>query len=242
MIDPSDESWGLLALVAAMFFVFSQKAIEKREVRKFAQLPALLTVLIYMLLFQEIPMIFSAALAMLALSFFLSRQYYDSFLKPGICGLMIIALPLISSFQFYLGYPMRLLAAHLTSPLMQLAGFSCHVEGVVIHCNEIAVVVDAPCSGIRMGWVAYFFCYFLSCHYNFNLKKTLLCMTAASVSILLANVIRACSLVHIEMSAKPFPDYFHDLVGLLSFALLAGLLCFFASSINRRTLCSKLSS
>lgn len=240
MLDPSDESWGVIALITAIFFVLTrQKTLPSNS----NLLPCLCFLMLYISIYHFVLPIISACVAMLALALFMSQRYYGKWLQPGIMGLMVISLPLISSFQFYLGYPLRLVASHLCLPFLSLAGFNAYVEGVVIHCNNTMIVVDAPCTGIRMGWVAFYLCYFLATYYNFNLKKTLLCMSTTSFCVLVANVLRACSLVHMECGSFNFPAYMHDVIGIMSFTCLAVALCLIAAKLNKKEdACLKLSS
>jgi len=230
MLDPTDESWGFIALCTAIVFVLSKRSLS---VNKVNLLPVFCVLLTYILAYAFVPPIIRACLAMVSVGLLVSNQYFGRTIQPGIVGLLVISLPLISSFQFYLGYPLRLLASHLSIPFLHLTGCNAYVEGVIIHCNNSMIVVDAPCTGIRMGWVAFFLCYFLATYYNFNVKKTLLTMSGTSFCVLVGNVVRATSLVHVEVGNAKFPSWTHEAIGILSFVFVSASLCFFASKLNK---------
>ncbi len=71
-------------------------------------------------------------------------------------GLLLLALPLVSSLQYYGGYPLRVLTAELSAWLLQGAGFAAQRSGASMVVNGQLVIVDAPCSGVQMVWMAYF--------------------------------------------------------------------------------------
>src|SRR5439155_398904 len=73
-----------------------------------------------------------------------------------LAGLAVLALPLVSSLQFYAGYPLRVLTAQLSTWGLQLAGVAAARSGSAMTVEGRLIVVDAPCSGVQMVWMAYF--------------------------------------------------------------------------------------
>ena len=70
-------------------------------------------------------------------------------------GLAVLALPLLSSLQFYAGYPLRVITAEASRWLLA-PGFSVAREGSSLLIDGRLVIVDAPCSGVQMVWLGYF--------------------------------------------------------------------------------------
>ncbi|RYF64052.1 MAG: exosortase Q, partial [Comamonadaceae bacterium] len=79
---------------------------------------------------------------------------------PGVAalpvlGLAVLALPLLSSLQFYAGYPLRVITAELSQWLL-MPFFTVAREGASLWISGRLVIVDAPCSGVQMVWLGYF--------------------------------------------------------------------------------------
>lgn len=70
-------------------------------------------------------------------------------------GLSVLALPLLSSLQFYAGYPLRVVTAEASRWLLA-PGFEVAREGATLMVDGRLVIVDAPCSGVQMVWLGYF--------------------------------------------------------------------------------------
>lgn len=232
MLDPTDESWGALSLCVAVLLVWrGGKICSDRLLSR----GCLIFLALYGVTQPWIPSILQACLAMISIGFFVSQRYFGSLIRPGIMGLFVVSLPVISSFQFYLGFPLRWMAAQLCIPLLQLAGFAASAQGVVIQCEGQSILVDAPCSGIRMGWAAFFLCFILVEHHQLSLKKCLLSMSATSALVLMGNVIRSTALVHVEMGGGFFelPPWSHEAVGMISFGMIACLMSLVVPRIQR---------
>jgi len=61
---------------------------------------------------------------------------------------MVLALPLVSSLQFYAGYPLRLITAQASTWLLQAGGWTAARSGTAMLVDGRLVIVDAPCSGL----------------------------------------------------------------------------------------------
>ncbi len=73
-----------------------------------------------------------------------------------LAGLALLALPLLASLQFYAGYPLRVLTAELSAWAAAGRGLAAERSGAAMVVNGHLVIVDAPCSGVQMAWLAYF--------------------------------------------------------------------------------------
>ena len=61
-------------------------------------------------------------------------------------GLVALALPVLPSLQFTLGYPMRVVSAALTAALLQAHGLAVMRQGTFLAWRNELVQFDAPCK------------------------------------------------------------------------------------------------
>ena len=94
----------------------------------------------------------SALLAFLALGFAWSLWRHGTPFRPWAVGLGLLGLPMASSLQFYLGYPLRVASGAVALVLLRLGGVAVDREGVYLRAGGELVMIDAPCSGMRMLW------------------------------------------------------------------------------------------
>ena len=74
----------------------------------------------------------------------------------AVIALFVLSLPLIASLQFYAGYPLRAMTAEGATQLLNLFGFDVARSGVAMSWEGRTILVDAPCSWVRMLWTASF--------------------------------------------------------------------------------------
>lgn len=225
LTDGSDEPWGILAVVAVLALV----ARDRRELAPpsrsaLAASGALAIAAAIAQLF--VPPIFAAALAMLALAAFLASALPQRPAAP-LTTLLLLALPVIASLQFYLGYPLRALTAHAAAPLLQAAGFDVHAAGASLQWRETTVLVDPPCAGIGMLWLGSFVAALLSYLNGASVRRTAINALGAAVLVLVANILRNAALFFPEAGIVHWPDLAHRAVGLAAFALAIGPLVVF---------------
>lgn len=217
--DGSDEPWCVLALLAAFALILRGGETSTRQMTSFA-IPAALLVA-YAAAAVWLPPIFGAAFAFLAVGSSLLYWRHGSFFDAGIWGLLLLGTPLMASVQFYLGYPLRVVAGRLAAPLIHLSGFTVTVEGTLLNWGGRLVEIDAPCSGIRMLWAGMFLTCVLAAAYRLPPRTTLVYGAAAAAAVVLANVMRAAALFYIEAEILAFPPWAHAAVGLVVFAWMA---------------------
>jgi exosortase/archaeosortase family protein len=148
----------------------------------------------------------------------------------------------VPSLQFYLGYPLRLLVAGLTAPMLRMGGFAVVQEGTCLNWAGQLIWIDAPCSGVRMLWVGLYLAFTLVCIYQLRLSKTLVVLIAALFAIIVGNVFRAIALFYLESGVFPMPAWAHDYTGLVAFALVATGIVATVHFIRREKLCGELLS
>src|SRR5262245_63265621 len=115
---------------------------------------------------------------------------------------------------------MRAVVAAIAAPMLQLNGFAVVAEGACLNWNGDLILIDAPCSGVKMLWTGFYLTFTLACYYKLNAKRTALACIAAFVAIISSNTFRAAALFYVEAGAVnlPLPDWTHEGVGVVIFA------------------------
>ena len=140
--------------------------------------------------------------------------------RAPMVGLVVLALPLVSSLQYYGGYPLRVLTAQLSAWGLQLAGIAAGRSGASMLVRGQLVIVDAPCSGVQMVWMAYFcacaFSAFTSLRDGAFLKR----LPFIGALVLLGNVLRNSLLVALQSRPQGLDAALHQTIGLAALALV----------------------
>ena len=238
--DSTDQSWGLLALGSALLLVLSKKSSAHVIERPF-MIPTLV-VLLYVLTYPVFPPLARAGVAFTGIAVTVSLVRFGKPFHPGVLGLFWLSLPVVPSLQFYLGYPLRMLVAGLTAPILRLGGFAVVQEGTCLNWAGQLIWIDAPCSGIRMLWVGLYLAFTLVCIYELRLFRTLVLLTTALFAIIAGNVFRAVALFYLESGVFPMPAWAHDYTGLVAFALVATGIVAALYFIRKEKLCGELLS
>lgn len=145
--DGSDEPWGLLALLAGGGLLYIKRSAISFSDRGI--IAAIVALLIYSLTFAVLPPLGRAALGLLSLAL-LTRTLWTI---PGVWAVMFLSLPIMASLQFYIGYPMRIVAAIAAEAVLNFFNFEVVRRGTDLWRDGNVVGVDPPCSGIEMLWV-----------------------------------------------------------------------------------------
>ncbi len=198
-------------------------------------LPAML-LLCYSLSYHLLSPLPRAAIAVTAIAATVSAIRFGQRLHLGVWGLLLLALPVVASLQFYLGFPMRALVAKLAAPMLQLNGFAVAAEGASLNWNGDPILIDAPCSGVKMLWTGFYLTFALACYYRLNAKRTALACAAAFGAIIIGNTFRAAALFYVEAGAPNLrlPGWTHEGVGLVVFAATAIAIAWMAMKIYQR--------
>lgn len=133
-------------------------------------------------------------------------------------GLGILALPLMSSLQFFAGYPLRIVTAEISMHLLRLGGIAVTRDGSTLDLAGRLVMVDAPCSGIQMAWSAYFTACTAAAWLRLPDRCFLQRLLPLGAIVLAGNVVRNSVLVLKESGILPMPAWTHEGIGLLVFA------------------------
>ncbi len=136
-----------------------------------------------------------------------------------VLGLAVLALPLLSSLQFYAGFPLRVITAEASRWLLAPA-FEVQREAASLIVDGRLVIVDAPCSGVQMAWCGYFVACALALWAGRSNRHFLARLPLAGLVVLAGNILRNSVLVAFEGAGLALAPWLHEAIGL---ALLAAV-------------------
>ncbi len=166
------------------------------------------------------PPLFGALLAALACAAGLRAFLPAGQATLALAGLAVLALPLLSSLQFYAGHPLRLLTAQASTWVLQALGLAAQRTGTAMQVEGRLIIVDAPCSGVQMVWMAYFCACAVAAWRATGDRVLLRRLPWVGVLVLCGNVLRNSLLVGLEARQAAVSDAVHQGVGLV---VLAGV-------------------
>ena len=220
VMDGSDDPLGIAALLALLCVVAKMEP-QLRGAPKPGWLAASLvaTASATLAVFAAPPLI-GALLAALALA-----SGLRSFMPSGqavlpMAGLAVLSLPVVSSLQFYAGFPLRVVTAQLSTWLLQAAGFAAERSGTAMQVEGRLVIVDAPCSGVQMVWMAYFCACAVAAFSGLRDRQLLARLPWVGVIVLSGNVLRNSVLVALEAQRDAVSEAVHQGVGLVVLTLV----------------------
>ena len=214
-----DQPWGVAAFIAAiLFLILSRKPLPQNE--RSLWVPAAL-ILVYAATCFVLPPLARALIAFTAVAATASLLRFGKAFHAGLFGLFYLSLPTIPTLQFFGGYPLRIVVAELTAPILRIGGFAVVAEGTCLNWSGQLIWIDAPCSGIKMLWVGLLLTFVVLCFHELTLRKTLLLMPLVGIVIMGANVFRAVALFYIEAGFLDFPAWSHEYAGVIVFVLEA---------------------
>jgi exosortase/archaeosortase family protein len=229
-VDGSDEPWGVLALLTVIALCLRDRLRLEQPTR--AALVASCTLAVAAAVAHLVlPDLAAAALAMLALAVYLAHALRRP--AGALAILLLLALPLIASLQFYLGYPLRLLVAQASAGVLWLGGLEVQAAGAsIVHAGS-TVLIDAPCAGIGMLWLGSYVAALLSYLHGADGWQTARNGMLAALLVLLANIARNTVLFFPEAGLVQWPAWSHEAVGLVAVAAAIGPLALFISANSR---------
>ena len=219
LADKSNDYSGLLA-VATVVVVLARARVRKAPAYALA-LPALLTALYLFAVLGHASTAIAGALAVLALATLASAIWLGQRCDLPLVALSILALPLAATLQFYLGYPLRLLAGLLTATLLKLNGMAVVREGATLVWDGQTIAIDAPCSGVRMLWTGLYLAFALAALSGMRARSAALGALAAIGIVVIANAVRAAALFYVEAGIVKLDPWAHGAIGMLCFVAAA---------------------
>ena len=216
MSDGSDDPFGIVALSALSLMLWR----ERRQLSAAPRLPWLLLALLLCaatVLAPGLPPLARAVVAVLALFAGVLALRAPGQALLAWLGLGLLALPIMSSLQFFIGYPLRVLTAEVSAWLLRAGGLEVLRQGSTLEVAGQLVMVDAPCSGIQMAWVAYFTAFASAAWLRLSDRQLLRRLPLLGVLILAGNILRNSLLILQETGRLDWPGWMHEGTGLLVF-------------------------
>jgi exosortase len=223
--DGSDEPWGIVALLVALALSWPSSHRLTLKLEDPLLIAAAGLTFVYVAVFAFTPPLVRAVIAMSALACTWVSLTRCRERLPVVIALFALSLPVIASLQFYAGYPLRSLTAAGATAMLNLFGMMVERSGTAMLWQGRTVLVDAPCSGVRMLWTGAALCCVLASQRNVVTWRGLAAALAMVLPVaLFANAIRAALLFILETRSQPMPDFLHASVGVATFILAASLL------------------
>lgn len=166
------------------------------------------------------PPLLCALLGALALACGLAAWLPADAPRAPLAGLLVLALPLVASLQYYAGFPLRVLTAQASAWLLQVGGIAAERLGTTMLVDGRQVIVDAPCSGVQMAWMAYFAACAAAALTGRRDASFLRRLPVVGALVLAGNVLRNSLLVALEARPQGLDATVHEAIGL---AALAGV-------------------
>ncbi len=225
--DGGDEPWGLVALVAAV--LMTPRRVWRTPPTPWQALAAGGLVLAVTLLGGRMPALLQALLWIMALACVLAEGRG----APGRTALLGLSLPVVSTLQFYAGYPLRVVIAEMGRWWLALVGIPVERAGVVLCWSGGEVMVDAPCSGVRMLWTASCVAAGLAAAFGLRWPASLLLAVTTLAVVVVGNALRATLLFFTETGRWPNPAGVHSGIGAVLFALVVAVVWRVAARLGR---------
>ena len=220
LADGSDDPLGLAALLVLGLALW-RLAPRLRSAPSRAWLAvAMAGTLLATLAVMFAPPLLAACVAMLALVAGLCAFAPGGTPLLPLAGLSVLALPVVSSLQFYAGFPLRVVTAQLSTWALQAMGMAAERSGTAMLVEGRLVIVDAPCSGVQMVWMAYFCACTVAWWCGLDNRRFAKRLAFVGVIVLAGNVLRNSVLVVLEARQASVPALWHEAIGLVVLALV----------------------
>jgi exosortase/archaeosortase family protein len=221
--DGSDDPLGVAAAAALLVWLWR----AKDALRLAPQLPwlaaaAALTLAATAAWFVAPPLV-AALLAALALAAHLTAWLPPRAPRLALAGLALLALPVVASMQFYVGYPLRVFTAQFSAWLLQAFGVAAERTGAAMTVAGRLVIVDAPCSGVQMAWLAYFAGCAVAAYVPLRDANLARRLPLVGMLVLAGNVLRNTVLVALEARPQGLAPALHEAIGVVALVLVVGL-------------------
>jgi exosortase/archaeosortase family protein len=219
LTDGSDDPLGLLAVLTVLALML-RRAGELRVVPRAGWLAAAAvgTLGASVAGFFAPPLI-AALIGAAALAAGLTAWWPNDQPRLPLALLLVLALPLMASLQYYAGFPLRVLTAEASSALLQWAGFAAERSGTAMTVQGVLVIVDAPCSGVQMAWLGYFCAASVAAWRGLRDAAFAARLPGVGAIVLAANVLRNTLLVALEARPEGLDPPLHEAIGLGLLAL-----------------------
>ena len=217
----SPEEAASLALTVAFLGALGVTRRSK-EAMRLPLLPVALLLAAFAASYGMLPPIARAAIAIAATLFCGHLAAFKERPPIAFWGLVALALPVVPSLQFVLGYPMRLVCAALSVGLLQAHGLAVERQGTFLSWRDELIQFDAPCSGVNMLWAGLLLTLMGCVLFRFNVLKIMIAVALSLVLAIACNVLRATSLFYVEAGLLPHAQaWWHEGIGIAAFTVSA---------------------
>jgi len=220
LADGSDDPLGLAAIVVLGFALWRLAPRLRSAPSRAWLMVAMAATLLATLASMAAPPLLAACVAVLALVAGLCAFVPSGTPLLPLAGLSVLALPVVSSLQFYAGFPLRVVTAQLSTWALQLGGMAAERSGTAMLVEGRLVIVDAPCSGVQMVWMAYFCACTVAWWCGLDTRRFAKRLAFVGVIVLMGNVLRNSVLVVLEARQASVPALWHEAIGLAVLALV----------------------
>ena len=240
MADGSDDPLGVLALGALAFLVWTLRG-ELRCAPRLGWLAwASVGTLVATALrtgigpLPALPPLVAALVALVAFAAGLMAVMPRRVAAAPVLGLAVLALPILSSLQFYAGFPLRVITAEASRWLL-MPFFEVQREAASLIVDGRLVIVDAPCSGVQMAWCGYFVACVVALWVGRSNRGFLTRLPWVGLVVLGANVLRNSVLVAFEGAGIPLGEAWHQAIGLAVLAAACAEVAWLMAPLRQRS-------
>ena len=219
MVDGSDDPLGLMAFGVLGILIWQHRHALRPAPQLLYLCTGLALTLLLAILQNHFPALLCNLIAMLAVACSIIAFLPRHVAKMPVILLAILALPILSSLQFYAGYPLRVITAEVSRWLLMLF-YDVQRDGCTLMVQGQLIMVDAPCSGVQMAWLGYFCACTVALWRQLSNTQFLLRLPFVGMLILLGNILRNSALVILQVSQQQVPNWLHEGVGIVFLALV----------------------
>jgi exosortase/archaeosortase family protein len=230
----SPEEAASLAVTVA-FLGMLGVARKSKETARLPLVPVALLLAAFAASYGMLPPIARAAIAIAATLFCGHLAAFKEHPPVAFWGLVALALPVVPSLQFVLGYPMRLVCAALSVGLLQGHGLAVERQGTFLVWRDELLQFDAPCSGVNMLWAGLLLTLMGCVLFRFNVIKVMIAVALSLVLAIACNVLRATSLFYVEAGLLPHAQaWWHEGIGIAAFTVSAAITLWLLTRLRDR--------
>lgn len=221
--DGSDDPWGIVAVLTILTLVWLDKDQWRLPNQRILGITAIFTIMASVS-WGKMPPIIAAAFAVLGIAWLISGILPRQRPLMPLLMLAVLALPLVASLNFYVGYPLRWFCAQATAQVLSLLGLTVTPQGAALLWNGQSILIDAPCAGIAMLWLGLYLAALFSFFNSSAIARCWLNTGMAMVTVVIANVLRNAILFYKEAGIVQLPHWTHEAIGLVIFGMIVPLI------------------
>jgi exosortase/archaeosortase family protein len=229
-----EEAAALVLTVAFIGLAGLARAARPASSSTLPLLPIAAVLALFAATYTVLPAIVRAAIAIALSLFCLYVAMFKERPPIAFWGLVALALPVLPSLHFILGYPMRVISAALTAGLLQAHGLAVERQGTFLVWRDELIQFDAPCSGVNILWAGLLLTLMGCVLLRLGALRVMEAVAFSLVLALASNVLRAASLFYVEAGLIPQAQHWwHDGIGIVAFGLSAVAILWILTRLHR---------